>query len=294
MLLVTFAVLFLVVLFVLKNGWPWNGKEIFQRNSGLTYGNATVEDLIKQDTDGDGVLDWEEGLWGLDPTKAETTPGTPDITVVNKLRAEGGFSLEDSGAYEENLTQTDKFSRELFSTVASLNQAGAIDQAGVDKIGESLSLQLQNSPQRKIYTLADIKTTADENKKSVQKYYDALNAIHDKNPITGNALDILQRALLENGDIDTAVLTELNSIINPIESSITAVLSVSVPQSLAKLHLNLLNAFEKMTENLSDIKLVESDPVVAMGAVSQYEESAESLFAAFAALTQVIDKKLNN
>ena len=48
--------------------------------------------MINKDTDGDGILDWQENLYGLDPTKKETTPGTPDSTAISKLKALQGDS----------------------------------------------------------------------------------------------------------------------------------------------------------------------------------------------------------
>ena len=101
-----------------------------------------IGDLVNKDTDRDGILDWEEPLWGLDPTKTETTPGVPDSSVIKKLKVEQGFSsntTEGGQDYTENLTETDKFSRELFSTIASLNQNGVMDRTTIDKISSSLN-----------------------------------------------------------------------------------------------------------------------------------------------------------
>ncbi|KKU74593.1 MAG: hypothetical protein UY01_C0031G0007, partial [Candidatus Nomurabacteria bacterium GW2011_GWB1_47_6] len=67
--MVVFATLFLLAIFLIKNGLPWRNIEVYKGAEGLSYESALVEDLIKRDTDGDGVLDWEESLLGLDPTK---------------------------------------------------------------------------------------------------------------------------------------------------------------------------------------------------------------------------------
>ncbi len=48
----------------------------------------TLGELVKKDSDQDGLPDWEETLWGLDPRNPETTPGTKDADVVAKRRAE--------------------------------------------------------------------------------------------------------------------------------------------------------------------------------------------------------------
>ncbi|MFH1366042.1 MAG: hypothetical protein ABIG99_01490, partial [Patescibacteria group bacterium] len=76
--LIILAVVFLVVLFLVKNTTFFKKTEVRQEinpKNGLISSNATIEDLINRDTDKDGVPDWQEGLWGTDPTKKETTPG---------------------------------------------------------------------------------------------------------------------------------------------------------------------------------------------------------------------------
>src|SRR3989338_2304306 len=52
----------------------------------------------------------------------------------------------------KKLTETDKFSREFFSIVATLNQNGLVDLATVDKLGSSLADRIKNTLQRKMFT----------------------------------------------------------------------------------------------------------------------------------------------
>src|SRR4051812_6869111 len=95
-ILIVFAVLFLVAVFLIRNGLPFKKKTDAQ-DAGLAYSTATVGTLVNRDTDEDGVLDWEEGLWGTDPTKKETTPGTPDSVVVENLRDTQAASAQTTG-----------------------------------------------------------------------------------------------------------------------------------------------------------------------------------------------------
>ena len=103
---------------------------------------------------------------GLDPTKKENVPGVPDSVTIEKLKAaQEKNNTTNNGAINqstENLTETDKFSRELFSTIAALSQNGAMDQATIDKISSSLAEHIQNSAPRKVFTLSDIKIIKDD------------------------------------------------------------------------------------------------------------------------------------
>ncbi|KKS04564.1 MAG: hypothetical protein UU82_C0008G0007 [Candidatus Nomurabacteria bacterium GW2011_GWC2_41_8] len=270
--------------------------ELDKENQGLAYSNALIGDLVNKDTDLDGVLDWEESLWGTDPTKKETAPGISDSVAIDKLKAEQGIGEKIGGDSQntENLTETDKFSRELFSTVATLNQEGEMDQATIDKISSSLADHIQNSPPRKIYTFSDIKVIKDDSVQAVKKYNDTLDSIHAKYPIKGNVADILQKFIADENNVNTSALAELDPIIEPTNKIINATVKTSVPQFLAPLHLDFINGLERFTENLNDIKLYDTDVIVSFSAMSQYEQNTAILEVAAKELRDAIRQKLNN
>ena len=213
---VALAIVFVVALFFIKDKTVFknNSSSVLERISGgLTYENETLENLIKKDTDDDGILDWEEGLWGTDPTKKETTPGTPDGVAVEKLKAEQSENTENKGKNnpanqgEENLTQTDRFSRELFATVAALNQNGTMDQATIDALSASLAEQIQNSAPQKIYVLKDIKIINNDSFQAVKKYSDTLTDIYEKNNKEKGVPEILEKLTADEENM--SILKEL-------------------------------------------------------------------------------------
>src|SRR3989344_5439653 len=273
--MVVFAALFLLAIFLIKNGLPWRNAEVYKGAEGLSYESALVGDLIKRDTDGEGVLDWEEGLLGLDPTKTETTAGTPDITVANKLRAKESTDISTAeGAPEENLTETDKFSRELFSTVAALEQSGSLDETTGQKMVDSLVNSIGNSAQRKIYTVADLNIN---NGTTIQQYNNALDEIYAKYPIENGVLVVLEKFIVDQNNVDVGALEELNPIIGQNKKILAALVKTSVPQYLSVLHLNVVNGLQAITENLSDIQLYDQDAIVALGGITKYQENAVKL-----------------
>lgn len=282
--------LFLVVLFLIKSGFFSKNSisSLWNKDEGLIYDNTTVGELVYRDTDGDTIPDWEEALWGTDPTKKETTPGTPDTTVISKLKTSQELGLED----EQNLTETDKFSRELFSTIASLSQAGTIDQETVDKLSSSLIERIQNTPQRKIFTTSDIKITNDDSIAAFKKYNDTIDAINKKYPVQGDIIEILQKFIIDANNVDASVLQELDPIIKQVQNIINATLEAEVPQSIASLHIDFLNAGEKYIENLTDIKLYDTDPLMALSAITQFEKNLLLSETAIVKLKSTINQKL--
>jgi len=263
----------------------------------LTYDTIAIGDLVNKDTDGDGILDWEEPLWGLDPTKKETTPGVPDSSVIKKLKAEQGFAInntENGQDYTENLTETEKFSREFFSTAAALSQSGVTDQEIMNQIGIDLADKMKDSSPEKVFTSFDIKITYDNSTTAVKKYSEALGSIDKKYPVEGNVMLILQKFILDGNNVDSDVLREFEPMIKQAENRMNDIIKTTVPSDLAQVHLNMINAIERLVEDLSALRLFDTDPIVAMSAISKYQNNATSFESAFIALVNEVNKKLNN
>ncbi len=303
MTLIVFAAVFVVALFLLKTTSIFENKETYRgagQKNGLTYGNITIKDLVNKDTDGDGILDWEEGLWGTDPTKKETTPGILDSVAINKLKTEqeGNTKVTKSGGVAsgkpENLTQTDQFSRELFSTIATLNQNGIVDQATIDQLGASLAEKIQNPVVRKVFLISEIKTINDNSAQVFTNYNNALNNLYEKYRMNRTVFDVLQKFMIDENSVDVGALSELDPIIEKTKKIIDGMVRMNVPQFLSILHLNVVNALERLAENLNDIKLYESDPIVALSGISKYQENAPQLESGLNNLVNAIDQKLKN
>src|SRR3989344_6722884 len=58
-----------------------------KNNTALKVENQTINDLIGQDSDSDGISDWEEALWGTNKNRAQTFADTPDaVYIANKKK----------------------------------------------------------------------------------------------------------------------------------------------------------------------------------------------------------------
>jgi len=236
-------------------------------------------------------------LYGLDPTKKETTPGIPDSTVLSKLQAEqeegmGGINKIFTSTEPEKLTKTEQFSRELFATVAASSQNGTMDQATIDALGASLATKIENPVVRKVFTISDIKITNDESTQTIKNYLNEINRIVSKYPIKEDVTSILQKFVADENNLDMSALAQLDLVIKPLQSGMEEGLKINVPQSLTQLHLDSLNGLERVIENLNDLKLFDTDPIVAMGAANQYYQNATLLESAATKLGSVVVQKL--
>ncbi|MFA6077125.1 MAG: hypothetical protein WC735_03580 [Candidatus Paceibacterota bacterium] len=267
------------------------------QENGLSYsGSITVEDSVNKDTDGDGILDWEEGLWGTDPTKKETTPGTRDAVAIENLKKQTGKGVDPEilSGNEEKLTETDKFSRELFATMATINQNGVVDQTTIDTLSTSLAEKIKNPVVRKVFSISDIKTINDDSFQAFTNYNNALNSTFAKYKVGYTVADVLQQFVTDENTVDASALLKLGPIIGQINTIIGGMTGMNTPQSISTLHLNMINSLQRLIENLSDMRLYDTDPIVAMGAISQYDKNSTLLKTATKNLLSAIEQKLNN
>lgn len=285
--------LFVLALFFLKTKSEFKNEK---NQSGLVYnGTETVEDIVNRDTDKDGLLDWQESLFGTDPTKKDTDGnGVPDNAEVEKITAEarqnGGFDLNLN---EENLTETDKLARELFSTVASLNQAGAVDQSTVEQLSSSLIEKIKNSTPRKTFLISDIKIVKNDTAQAVKIYNDTLDKISKDYPYPKKTIpDVLEKLVIDGENIDESVLPELDPIVKQLNKILSEILKVPVPESLASLHLEFINELQKLSENVSDIRLYDTDIIIALSGINKYETTATNLDSAAINLSDAIKQRL--
>lgn len=291
--------MFIVGLFFLKNKTKFQSESSLAQG-GLVYsGDEQVGDLVNRDTDQDGVPDWEESLYGTDPTKKDTNgDGVPDNVEVARMQGASSQNGEinfnaQGGANGNSLTQTDQLSQELFSTVAALNQAGQIDQNTVDTLSNSIAEKVQNSAPRKIFLLADLKITQNDDRLAVKNYNDTLNSIYSKYPLPKNTVvDVLSKFVIDENNVDESVLPQLDPIIKQTNNIINAMATMKVPASLAPLHLDMLNALEKLSENVSDIRQYDTDIIIAISGISQYQTSNEHLQVAINNLASAISVRL--
>lgn len=286
--------MFLLFVFFLKNA-NTNYKKQKGVGEELVYSNEIIGNLVGKDTDRDGVLDWEESLWGTDPNKSDTDGDgvTDDIEIVN-LKQKEETEIEVTNKTEP-LTQTDQFSRELFSTVAALNESGQLNQTTTDALTNSLIKELENQTPRKTYYISEIKTTTDGSLDALNTYTNAMKTLYNtKYPGNEGVMNVLIESLANNEDIDVAVLAKLKPIIAQIDALMADMLKITVPEKLSTLHLNILNALERWKEGLNDIQLVGDDALMAVRAISQYETNVTLVEDALKKLLSRIQIEFNN
>lgn len=283
----------LIILLGFK-GWQMFGHTWWQkwldRKNPLNH--LTIAQAVVSDRDGDGLPDWEEPLWEMDPNNPDTDDnGIPDGAQVaamkELLRAQNNNgSLDGSGSdvisANDNsastngkpLTKTEDLAQGLFVTVASLSQAGSLDDQGIDKLSTTVTDYIQKVDQEKIYTAKDIATVknSSENFSNYSQEISRLLVFYSL-PQT-NPLEVVNSSLAKN---DPSILSALTPLIKSYDNFLKIAISISVPQNAIATHLGVLNAVELLREDIVSLSTVNTDPVKSMGALTNYSKHYDDL-----------------
>lgn len=239
---------------------------------------------ILKDTDGDGLMDWEEELWQTDPNNPDTdgdgvndfdeiragrNPALSGDGTTDKLDAET-IATKINPVIESDLTETEKFGREFFAKyVGSVDSGQPIDYEHVlaEKVASANPLN-----DIKPYENADFKILETESSAIARAYGNSVGEIISKNLIRNreNELIIVARAV-DKGD--ESELKALDEAIGMYESIIRGLSAIEVPRSAIEIHKKIINLFLLVAQSVKAMKLSISDPVKALGGLSAYPDT---------------------
>lgn len=265
-------------------------------NTALKVENQTITDLIQKDSDGDGVPDWEEALWGTDPNKKITFNDTPDATYIeNKKKA---LNIEENAsANAQNLTETDKFAREFFTSYSAMKSSGQVDSTTINNFSNTLGQNIVNPTLIDRYTETDIKINSADDTATKQKYYADVKKLFTsyQSAGIGDELDIISQGLATNstnGATDNGdQYAKLSVIADAYQNFAQKVMEVSVPQSLAQYHLLIANSANNTGISVSSMAKMVDDPIVGLSGLSQYQKYSDALVKAVADLETALTKQ---
>ncbi len=281
----------------------------------------SVENNLKQnsgeDDDNDGLLNWEESLWGTDPKKPDSDgDGTKDGEEArqnrnpakagpdDKLTATsfGAIGADSSGSTGANAgaevelenTETAKISRELFENYLEAKRAGLpIDAETTNKIVNQAILEKSDSADAKQYTLADIKILANSTSSTnadFKKYGNdlgqALSIGASKSSVS--EIQILQSAMVNENPGEIA---KIDPIINSYSTMLNKLALISVPRELVSQHLDLLNGISRMLVDIKSFRQMFEDPMIGLVGVNNYYQDVELLGSAVENIKSFFDNK---
>lgn len=267
-----------VCIFIFVISTLFFGKSSFLKHkkttSVLTTQNLTLNQLLQRDSDGDGVMDWEEGLWGTDPNKTKTFD-IPDSEYIKSKRQTA--QMEGEIAATNGLTETDKFAQQFFASLAALKQSGQLDETTIKNLSTSLGQEMADSTLINAYTLQNIKIDPSDNKTTQESYYLNAGNLFEKYKEKGVGDELEIAGTLVASGTNTESENKLNTIANYYQEYAEKMLTISVPQSLSVYHLRIINSSNNTGIAVRNMAKISTDPVVGLSGVSQYQKYSGEL-----------------
>jgi len=233
-----------------------------------------------RDTDGDGLLNWEETLYGTDPNKSDTDgDGMSDADEA----AQGadplvfGTDVKKDGVYiaPSALSSTEAVARELFAGYAGARQRGALDRNQIENsIEDIVGRRLGDASRAPQFTLADIKT---ENDVTVDAYAGSVSrALKEADTVREYELSVFARAVEKNRDIE---LEKLKATVSVYTSIQRALLALEVPPDIVNEHLAFVNSVASLAHEVERLSTWSGDPFDALVLVGDYSDAENEMVA---------------
>lgn len=261
---------------------------------------ALLQAIATKDSDGDGLPDWGEALYGSDPHKTDTfNLGMTDGEAVSRglIVPEAVADIPDPASssgenpFDSSLppppaegTLTAAFAKTFFTLFVQAKQANGG--------GDLSEAQIQEVSDQALKSISDYMDVAPDFKSSKDIIVsgsgpDALKAfamdaeavlIRNTSTATTSEIDYLTYAVEGN---DPAALLQIASISNAYRGSAAGLSVLKPPQELAADDLVLVNAMMRMSQLTADFAKVNEDPLITILALKQYPQAVLDLGNAF-------------
>ncbi len=263
--------------------------------------NEVTQQTLKNDTDGDGLKDWEETLWKTNPNDPDTDgDGTSDNSEIisnrnplipgpnDNLNRNIAFKGEPTKSeYTEPLTQTDILSQELFMGYVALKQN---NQLGTDQedlfINNLVSKNISKKTNLdKKYNLSELNIILDVDNGVLQKYGSKLKTILTKNTNIEYDLILIKNMLEDKNKIN---LIKLDSNIEIYKETQEQLSLLDVPSPVGTYHLKMINILGYLINDISKMELILEDPIMGLSGVKEYSSDEKSLQDEFQKIKQYL------
>lgn len=233
---------------------------------------ATAKLPPNEDTDGDGVPNWEENLRGTDPTKKDSPKTTGSTTVP--LDKETLALLNDPN----NLTV--ELAKNNLTVISYLANNKDTPTSDFGSISNGVLSQTASAFTFTKHTLSEIKVVASPTNKDIKNFGDTLATTTTTFLIKYlNTSDIDDLQTITKGDPVSAQKAKkhLDTKVHDLDVLISKVLSLPLAADGAVTQLTFVNAVAEYRDILASFSNVKTDPLRASLALASYKESLQSI-----------------
>ncbi len=231
----------------------------------------TLGDVMDRDSNSNGITDWEESLWGLDP-KGD---GISNKKIIDDKKVAAGIDITSEASTDESLTPTDQFAQEFLASILALHQSGSLTTDAVGQVAESIGKHIDSKRVVKpAYTSADQTIVSTDPTKAKNAYKISLKKLVDQyqNLGIGTELDIMGKNLVGG---DETALAPLGPIATAYTDFSKKLIALPVPKAAAPYALSLANSSAQMGIALVATSHIYSDVLSGMIGVDDYVKGSD-------------------
>jgi hypothetical protein len=225
-----------------------------------------------QDSDQDGMRDWEEELYGTNPERADSFTKTQTST-------------SSAPAYDDLPdTVTKKFAINFFSDYLQSAATGKEmdDETKAQFLQDAATYATEESADR-LFTSADLTLGTSNDAAAIREYGNRAAEALTKYTVSSkeNEIMILEHALQTDNKADLAPLT---GILDSYNKSLSDLLIMTAPPALADEHLELLNDVLALRNNIAAMQRTFEDALPAMVRFQRHPDDIVRLKATLGAI----------
>ena len=294
---ISLSILFSVVL--VTGSYLFTQNVIAPRVAEASAETELLQALATKDSDADGLPNWQESLYGTDANVADTFKlGMTDgaavaqglivpkaITDVRTPASSSGASSVDGlpPAPEEG-TLTAQFAETFFTNFLAAREANGgadLSESQMNDVANQTVAALTSSikPAPDFKSMKDLNVTG-SGPEAMRTFAVSAEAVLRNNKSDATTTDIayLKSAIIDGNE---SAYGHIASIAKGFRSSAAGIAVLPVPEELASDALLLINTLMRMGELDTDFTQAESDPLVAILALQQYQTVTTALGKAF-------------
>jgi hypothetical protein len=231
-----------------------------------------VSEAVERDTDGDGLKDWEEALWGLDPKNPDTDgDGLIDSDEIRKIQEFLGAGNENNPDNPANdKTKTGALTRDVLTIAQAINQSGTITKESSEAITDEIAKYLEKQDLEK-FTIKDITVVEQATPAQLKTYALNMKKSVERTYLTKEDIQLI--ADYEK-NMDSNMMTPYVQVADKFKKEVGVLKKTSVPEQFIGQHIAYMNSLQHMGTFYNDLALQDIDPARSLAAFV----ASESIF----------------
>ena len=245
---------------------------------------TTPEEKIRKDSNNNGIPDFEEYLWGLNPNK--NGEENKEFILSKKRNLFGNDQLSPNNDDSKNITENEMLSRQFFATIVALQQEGALNQESIDSISTSIGQKIEVVIIPDIYTKNMLTLKEDSEDTNVQYFIDFIELVNKyKDADIGSELVLISQGL---GNNDPQALYAAMTVASAYRTFGKELTKIPVPEYISSVHLSLANNYEKTAQTIEGLTRTLTDPIIGMRSIISYKKYSDAIVSDIEKISKIL------